>query len=85
MLDPRTWKREHRIAALSAVALGALIGMAVGVQSAPTHYWPRDILWLSLPGGHDLDLGYSLRLAAWTLFGATIGGAVVYIRQLLRS
>ncbi len=59
--------------------------MAVGYLSAPTHYWPRDILWLRWFSRYDFDLGYSLRLAAWTLFGATIGGAVVYIRQLLRT
>src|SRR6266568_9259533 len=31
-LDPRQWKREHQVALTCAIALGAVIGLACGVQ-----------------------------------------------------
>ena len=39
MIDPRTWKREHKIALLCAVGLGATFGAIIGLRD--TRPWRR--------------------------------------------
>ena len=39
MIDPRTWKREHKVALLCAVGLGATFGAIIGLRD--TRPWGR--------------------------------------------
>lgn len=84
MLDPRSWKREHQIALVSAIVLGFFVGVLVGVYLVtsynPYAYYSWTFWWLL--GG---TFGYLLRVASWGVVGSLIAAALVYVRQLLRA
>jgi len=91
MIDPRTWKREHKIALLLAIVLGAALGAWVGGRAfAPsTDMGGWTVIARNYCGWHicaDLwfvDLPPSV--VGWSFLGAVMGGVLVYIRQLLRA
>jgi hypothetical protein len=76
--DPRTWKREHRIALVLAMELEAALGVAFGIHEPEGTY---DWIWLPPWGGGLVDLSYWLQTAGWAAFGAVVGCVLVYIRQ----
>jgi hypothetical protein len=87
-IDPRRWKKEHQIALVCAVALGAIVGLLVGFQVTEDYTGFR---WGALycPNGNwscsYLLTGYRLKMLEWMVLGGMIGAAFVYIRQLLRA
>lgn len=88
MMNPLDWKRDHQIALVCALGLGAIVGMAVGLAwSNPYTNFQWGALWCESGRNFCTYLlnGYWLRIIFWTALGATVGAALVYIRQLLRS
>jgi hypothetical protein len=80
-MNPLEWKREHQITLICAVALGGLIGAILGLfyLSPNRHFEICDV-------GHSYGFCLVLYLPIrWIVWGALIGGAVGYIRQLLRA
>lgn len=79
------WRREHQVALLSAIALGAIIALILAIAMSDTFtrfrigkvYCNYDC-WYLLSG-------YWLRIIGWSAFGGLVGGTLVYIRQLLRT
>jgi hypothetical protein len=92
-LDPREWKKEHRIALIGAAALGAFICFVFAAIHTKAPYWSRglgDIWWYDIPNGHFSFVPsgegvYLLGLSLWVVFGSLVGGSLVYITQLLRK
>jgi hypothetical protein len=88
-LDPRTWKSEHFAALCIGVALGAAVGLWVGVSRVD--YYARTYYWkIGCGAGYYQDctylhVGYWLTILLWPLAGAVAAGALIYIRQLLRE
>ncbi len=87
-MNPLFWKREHQVALLCAIAIGAFIGtivMAYQVQACVRPFQGSRQLYF-------LGIGWSSFLGAcwftivfWPVAGAIVGAGMVYIRQLLRS
>jgi len=91
-MDPLNWRREHQVALLLGVAIGIAIGLLIGYM--------YDGLWsmfvgirvaMSATAGNVppakavaawLGTGSSFR---WGAFGALVGGAAIYTRQLLHA
>lgn len=85
-MNPLNWRREHQVALLLGCAIEIAIGLLIGYMYVGlwTMYVatatagrapgpPRTIMeWL------DSESGFR-----WGAFGALIGGAAVYTRQLL--
>jgi hypothetical protein len=88
-MNPLTWKREHQIAFLCAIALGCLVGIIAGtLMIQPRGRFEFGVLCSGGeygPCGIYVPLGYLLLLALWAALGGLIGAVVVYIRQLLRT
>lgn len=86
-LNPMTWKREHQIALMLAIAIGCIGGVLVGLYSTETYSSFRwGALWCE--GRYScfyLLNGYWLKITLWASLGAAIGAALVWIRQLLRT
>lgn len=71
-MNPLKWKRERRVALAAAICIGFLVGTIFGYFVEPHldgSFWP--IYWPLI--------------FMWTAIGGFIGGAVFYIRQLLRT
>ncbi|HEV2562427.1 MAG TPA: hypothetical protein VGT78_09825 [Rhizomicrobium sp.] len=72
-MNPLKWKKEYQIALSIAVALGAFLGWLYGLQNVDWmfhhHYW----------------FDYWLAVGKWSALGALIGGALIYVWQLLRT
>ncbi len=78
-MNPLRWKRNHQIALVLAIAVGASLGIVVGY-----------LVYSSGRGaGGAISFGYwlsrPLRSAGlwWGLFGAGVGAAAIYLRRLL--
>jgi hypothetical protein len=91
-MNPLTWKREHQLAFLLAIALGALLGLLVGINevSGP-HSFRWGALWCerTARGANAnctyLLTGYGLLVFTWVITGALVAATMIYIRQLLRA
>jgi hypothetical protein len=79
MMNPLGWSREHQlgllVAALIGAALGTVLGYIVyavgwGEGALPFENW----IWRPLRGA-----------IWWALFGAVIGGASIFVRNLTRE
>jgi len=80
-MNPLHWRREHQIALAVAAALGAFVGLLYGfnyVRGVP------GCSWFDTGYCHDAYSAYLRAVLKWPLFGAIIGGGIVYVRQLLR-
>ena len=86
-MNPFEWKREHQIALICAVGVGCVVGVILGAFVTPSYVsfrWGR--LWCDYGYSCVYFLqGYWLLILFWTMLGGVVGGAVVYIRQLLRT
>jgi hypothetical protein len=72
-IDPRKWKKEHQVAFIGAILIGAFIGICWQVGSS---HW----------GIYDWEhQQYLTRLFGKIFVLSSLGGAVVYVVQLLRS
>jgi hypothetical protein len=91
-MNPLRWKREHQVALICAIILGAFCGFTFGIWSTdPYQTMNLVIIPDSYPSGsmvHDWCCKIHSRLLfgpLWGLFGAGLAAALVYIRQLLRA
>jgi hypothetical protein len=73
-MNPFQWRREHQVALLLAAIVGAALGFIIGYMHHNVRY--EDATAFSL----YLTAGSAFR---WCVFGALIGGTVVYIRELM--
>jgi hypothetical protein len=86
-MNPLDWKREHQIALIIAIGLGAMVGCTFGAMVTPSYVsfkWGQ--LWCDY--GYQcvyLLQGYWLLILFWTVLGGSMGGGNVYIRRLLRE
>ena len=86
-MNPFTWKREHQIALLLAVILGAALGSvlgylafaaAQGASGAPSFDW---WMWARWPYTNSTKSGGFW----WMIFGGIAGGAFLYVYRLMRE
>lgn len=80
-MNPLDWPRPHQVALVIAAVVGALVGVVVGYFSYCTGFGADGCVsfgyWRSQPfrfGGFW-----------WGVFGAAIGGGIVYARRLLSN
>ena len=78
-MNPLSWSREHQIALLAAALIGAALGIVLGylVYAAG---WGEGAVPFGSWLGRLLD-----GPIWWALFGAVIGGAIIFIRNLLHG
>ncbi len=78
-MNPLEWKREHQIALAAALLVGFVLGLAFGYARDPhfSGFWEWFITALNpnYPGTTG---------AGWSIFGALIGAAIIYVVQLMR-
>jgi hypothetical protein len=86
-MNPLNWKREHQIALVVAIGLGAVVGCIFGAMVTPNYISFRwGALWCERTYYCIYLLqGYWLLILFWTALGGSIGGGLVYVRQLLRA
>jgi hypothetical protein len=75
-MNPLQWRSKHQVALL----LGVVVGIALGFVTGYLHH----------TNIHLQDGSFSSYLAAgsalrWGVFGALIGGTIIYIQQLLHE
>ena len=71
-MNPFAWRREHQAAIILGAILGAVILLVIGFMYRGLNY-----------GTLTSDLLWSSSTARWAIFGALIGGCLVYVRRLL--
>lgn len=83
-MNPLRWKREHQLALIGSGVLGGILGVLLFTAVLARSYYSD--LWCGYGYyGYACWLsGFWLRVALWMIFGAFVGAAAVYIRQLLR-
>jgi hypothetical protein len=78
MINPFTWNREHQLALLVAALIGAALATVLGYivyavgwgeGALPFENW----IWQPLRGA-----------IWWAVFGAVIGGAMIFVQNLMR-
>jgi hypothetical protein len=86
-MNPLEWKREHQIALACAAAIGGVAGLIFGLARTNAYdYSTWGKLWCEREYSCIYLLnGYWLKVIFWTALGGSIGAALIYIRQLLRS
>jgi hypothetical protein len=72
-MNPLKWRREHQVALVLGALIGVAVGLAIGFIYNGVHYVT---LFPWLAGGSALR---------WGVFGALVGGATIYMRQLLHD
>ena len=75
-MNPLQWRSEHQVALL----LGVVVGIALGFVAGYMHHDIR--IDNTAAFSNYLTKGSALR---WGVFGALIGGTIIYIRQLLHD
>ncbi len=78
-MNPLRWKREHQIALAGAVLVGFALGLAFG-YARDTHFssfweWFVTALNPNYPGTGGIG---------WSVFGAFMGAAAIYVVQVMR-
>jgi hypothetical protein len=73
-MNPLQWRGKHQVALL----LGVVVGIALGFVAGYMHHDIRNAAAFSsyLTGSSALR---------WGVFGALIGGTIIFIQQLLRE
>lgn len=74
-MNPLNWRRPHQMALLLGVVLGIALGFITGYMHENVHY-ANPTFSLYLTGGSAFR---------WGLFGAIVGGTVIYIQQLMHA
>jgi hypothetical protein len=79
MMNPLSWSREHQLALLVAALIGAALATVLGYLVYASGWGEGAVPFES----------WILRLFAgplwWALFGAVIGGASIFVRNLMRG
>lgn len=99
-MDPLNWKSEQKLALALAFAFGISLGLVLGYLAYAAGAGPTDNRsfgeWLTQPlvgyvettmGGVTLSGGLAFVAPErfwWGLYGGIVGGAFVYVAQLLR-
>jgi hypothetical protein len=83
----RDWKREHQAALIGAIVLGCLIGFVFGLAQIDyvVRRWNNALWEISAFDFLGRNLMFFYGTLFWTAFCGVVGGAVVYITQLLRK
>ena len=77
-LDPREWKKEHRVALVGPIGLGCLLGLVFGSRIISWEH-VRANLWYEVSNLEitGRSVMYLIGGLLWTLFGGVIGGAII--------
>ena len=75
-MNPLQWRREHQVALLLGVVVGIALGFVTGYMHHNIHFENAAAFSSYLTGGSALR---------WGVFGALVGGTIIYIQQLLRE
>ena len=75
-MNPLQWRSEHQVALL----LGVMLGIALGFLAGYMHHDIR--IDNAAAFSNYVTKGSALR---WGVFGALIGGTIIYIQQLLHK
>lgn len=75
-MNPLQWRSEHQVALL----LGVVVGIALGFFAGYIHHDIR--IDNTAAFSNYFTRGSAFR---WGIFGALIGGTIIYIRQLLHA
>jgi xanthine/uracil permease len=75
-MNPLQWRSQHQVALLLGVVVGIALGFAAGYMHHNIHFENAAEFSSYLKGGSALR---------WGVFGALIGGTIIYIQQLLRE
>lgn len=74
-MNPLNWRRPHQMALLLGAVLGIALEFITGYIHENVHY-ANPTFSLYLTGGSAFR---------WGLFGAIVGGTVIYIQQLMHE
>jgi hypothetical protein len=75
-MNPLQWRSEHQVALLLGVVLGIALGFVAGYIHHDIRFENAASFSTYLTGGSALR---------WGVFGALVGGTIIYIQQLLRE
>lgn len=77
-MNPLRWQREHQVALAVATLLGFAAGLAYGYSRGETYRFSDWLYYAISPNyTHHGDLG-------WSIFGAIIGAATIYVAHLMK-
>jgi len=75
-MNPLQWRSEHQVALLLGVVVGIALGFVTGYMHNNIHFTDTVSFSSYLTGGSALR---------WGVFGALVGGTIIYMRQLLHE
>ncbi len=75
-MNPLQWRSAHQVALLLGVVVGIALGFVTGYMHHNIHFENAAEFSSYLTGGSALR---------WGVFGALVGGIIVYIQQLLHE
>ena len=75
-MNPLQWRSRHQVALLLGVVVGIALGFVTGYSHHNIHFENAAEFSSYLTGGSALR---------WGVFGALVGGTIIYIQQLLRE
>ncbi len=75
-MNPLQWRSKHQVALLLGVLVGIALGFVTGYMHHNIHFGNAAAFSTYLTGGSALR---------WSVFGALIGGTIIYIQQLLHE
>jgi hypothetical protein len=75
-MNPLQWRSGHQVALLLGVVVGIALGFVTGYMHHDIHFENAAALSIYLTKGSPLR---------WGVFGALVGGTIIYIRQLLHE
>jgi hypothetical protein len=75
-MNPLRWRSEHQVALFLGVVVGIALGFVTGYMHHNVHFENAVEFSSYLKGGSALR---------WGVFGALVGGTIIYMRQLLHE
>jgi hypothetical protein len=75
-MNPLQWRSKHQVALLLGVVVGIALGFVAGYMHHGIRFENAAAFSTYLTGGSALR---------WGIFGALIGGTIIYIQQLLHE
>ena len=75
-MNPLRWRSKHQVALLLGVVVGIALGFVTGYMHHNIHFQDGALFSSYFTGGSALR---------WGVFGALIGGTIIYIQQLLHE
>ena len=74
-MNPLQWRSQHQVALLLGIVVGIALGFVTGYMHNNIHLHDGSF-------SKYLTGGSALR---WSVFGALVGGTIIYVQQLLRE